>query len=62
MWLINIIVIKLKIILMFIIKQKRIYTFNTLKLVYGYLFFFHDKDQNLSTLHFQHPRIFSKFK
>jgi hypothetical protein len=39
MWLINIIVIKLKIILMLINKLKNISTFNTLKLVYGVFFF-----------------------
>jgi hypothetical protein len=42
---------KLKIILKLIIKYKNIPTFNTLKHIYGFFFFFFcDKDQKLSTL------------
>jgi hypothetical protein len=51
MWLINIIVIKLKIILMLIIKLKNIYIFNTLKLVYGYLFIFMTRIKNNFLFH-----------
>ncbi len=53
MWLISIIVIQLKIILMLIIKFKK-FTFNTLKVVYGF-FFFGDKNKKLSTLPCFHP-------
>jgi hypothetical protein len=38
MWLINAIMIKLRIILMLIIKLKNISTFNTLKFIYAYFF------------------------
>jgi len=54
MWLINIIVVKLKIILMLIIKLKNIFIFNTSKFVYNF-FFFCDKEQKLFTLLCQHP-------
>jgi hypothetical protein len=61
MWLINIIVIKLKIILMLISKLKYIFIFNTLKLVYNY-FFFCDKEQKLFTLLCQHPIMVEQLK
>jgi len=51
MWLINIIMIKLKIIFMLIIKLKKHFYFQYIKLVYGYLFFWGDKDKKLSTYH-----------
>jgi hypothetical protein len=54
MWFINIIVIKLKIILMLIIKLKNKSTFNTLKLVYGF-FLGADKDKKLSIIPCFHP-------
>jgi hypothetical protein len=52
MWLINI-----RIVFILIIKFLKNSTFNTLKLVYGYLYFFGDKDKKLSTLPCQYPII-----
>jgi hypothetical protein len=46
-----------KIVLILIIKFLKNYTFNTFKLVYGYLYFFGDKDQKLSTLPCRHSII-----
>jgi hypothetical protein len=51
LWLINIIVIKLKTIYMLIIKLKNIYIFNHIKTCLWLLVFLCDKEQKLSTFH-----------
>jgi hypothetical protein len=47
--------IKLKIILMLIIKQKNIYTFNTFKLAHGYLCFLVTRSRNCLLYYTSNP-------
>jgi hypothetical protein len=51
MWLIDIITVKLKIILMLIIKFLKKFTFNILKLIYGYFFFLMTRIKNCLLYH-----------